>query len=64
MLRPGSAGSSRSIGQEIDLLLKYPFDRHLTGLLGYSHFFAGNFIQESGSDKDTDFLYVQLEYTF
>jgi hypothetical protein len=63
-VRPGAAGSSSEVGQEIDLTLKYKFDRHLAGLLGYSHFFAGNFIDQSGSSDDIDFLYVQLEYTF
>jgi hypothetical protein len=63
-VRAGGAGSSSEVGQEIDLTLKYKFDRHLAGLLGYSHFFAGNFIDQSGSSEDIDFLYVQLEYTF
>ncbi|MHC5006659.1 MAG: alginate export family protein [Planctomycetota bacterium] len=63
-VRAGSLGSSSEVGQEIDLTLKYNFDRHLVGLLGYSHFFAGDFIEESGSSDDIDFLYVQLEYTF
>jgi len=63
-VRAGGLGSSSEVGQEIDLTLKYKFDRHLVGLLGYSHFFAGDFIEESGSSDDIDFLYVQLEYTF
>jgi hypothetical protein len=63
-VRAGAAGSSSEVGQEIDLTLKYQFDRHLAGLLGYSHFFAGDFIEESGRGADIDFLYVQLEYTF
>ncbi|MHC5047025.1 MAG: alginate export family protein [Planctomycetota bacterium] len=63
-VRAGAAGSSSEVGQEIDLTLKYKFDRHLAGLLGYSHFFAGNFIDQSGSSDDINFLYVQLEYTF
>jgi hypothetical protein len=63
-VRAGGLGSSSEVGQEIDLTLKNKFDRHLVGLLGYSHFFAGDFIEESGSSDDIDFLYVQLEYTF
>jgi hypothetical protein len=63
-VRAGGLGSDSEVGQEIDLTLKYRFDRHLAGLLGYSHFFAGDFIEESGSSDDIDFLYVQLEYTF
>lgn len=64
VVRAGSAGSSSEIGSEIDLLFKYQFDRHLMGLLGYSHFFAGDFISESGPSKDINFAYLALQYTF
>ena len=64
VLRDGSLGTSREIGQEIDLVLSYRFDRHLKGELGYSHFFAGDFISESGPDDDIDFVYVQFQHTF
>jgi hypothetical protein len=64
VVRAGGPGSSSEVGQEIDVTLKYRFDRHLTGLLGYSRFFAGDFIEESGPGEDIDRLYVQLEYTF
>ena len=38
-------------------------------LIGYSHFFAGDYITDSaapgsGNDEDQDFLYIQLAYTF
>ena len=66
--RAGSAGASSEIGQELDFRLVYQFDRHLKGLLGYSHFFPGSFIEQSGAatgaTKDIDFFYVQLEYSF
>jgi hypothetical protein len=52
------------VGSEIDLTLKYNFDRHTLMQLGYSHFFAGDFIDESGPDDDIDFAYAMLQYTF
>ena len=64
VVRPGSAGSDRAIGSELDLTLLYKFGQHTTGLLGYSHFFAGSFIRESGSSDDIDFVYLQMQYTF
>jgi len=64
VVRPGSAGGSNEIGQEIDLVVGYKFDAHLTGLLGYSHFFPGDFIRESGPSKDIDFVYGGLQYVF
>ena len=63
-MRPGSAGSDRAIGSELDLTLGYRFDQHTVGLLGYSHFFAGSFIRESGSSDDIDFVYLQMQYMF
>jgi hypothetical protein len=62
--RPGSAGSSSTIGQEIDVTWTYRHNRHTTLELGYSHFFAGEFIEESGPSNDIDFLYLQARYTF
>ncbi len=63
-IRPGSAGSSSEIGQEIDVTLTYRHDRHTIVELGYSHFFAGEFIEESGPSNDIDFLYLQVRYSF
>lgn len=56
--------SASTVGQEIDLTFTYKFDRHTTAQLGYSHFFPGDFVQETGPAPDVDFLYVQLQYTF
>ena len=64
MVRAGNLGSSNDVGGEIDLTLKYVIDRHCSVLAGYSHFFAGDFIEESGSDDDMDFIHVSLNYTF
>ena len=31
---------------------------------GYSHFFAGSYISQTGPSKDIDFLYTTVQYTF
>ena len=62
-MRAGAAGASRDIGGEIDLTTTYAFDRHFSLLGGYSHFFAGEFIDQSGKDQDIDFVYFSLQYT-
>lgn len=64
VVRAGGLSDEREIGTEIDLVGKYAFDAHTTLEVGYSHFFAGEFIDESGSDDDMDWVYVQLEYRF
>jgi len=63
VVRAGNLGSAREIGTELDLTLKRAFGRHFSALLGYSHLFAGNFIDQSGPDKDTDLGYLSLQYT-
>ncbi|MEX2215527.1 MAG: alginate export family protein [Phycisphaeraceae bacterium] len=62
--RPAGTGLSSEIGAEIDLLIRYQFDKHTEFQLGYSHFFAGSYIKQTGPAKDIDFLYVAVQYTF
>jgi hypothetical protein len=64
VVRSGASGSSRELGGEIDVTIKYSFNRHLLAVGGYSHFFAGEFIEQSGPDDDIDFVYVMMIYTF
>ena len=64
VLRPGTLTTARYVGAEMDLLATYNFTRHLQGYAGYSHFFTGEFIRKTGPDKDSDFLYSAIQYTF
>lgn len=68
VLRADGGSDKRFVGSEIDLLLTWQFDRHVQVLLGYSHFFAGGFIKETGkatgANRDIDFIYLQMQYTF
>ncbi|MCP3905060.1 MAG: alginate export family protein [Planctomycetes bacterium] len=64
VVRAPGIGTDSEIGQEIDLTVKYAFDRHLTALFGYSYFFAGDFISQTGPADDINFFYTQLQYTF
>ena len=64
VVRTGDAASGSWVGSEIDLTAKYAVDSHTAAFLGYSHFFAGDFIARSGSSEDIDFVYLQLQYTF
>jgi hypothetical protein len=65
-----AAGTNREsyVGNELDLLLTWQIERHTQIYAGYSHFFAGDFIQDTGkatgADKDIDFLYAAAVFTF
>ena len=52
------AGSS-FMGREIDFLVKYAMNKNVNLLGGYSHFFAGKFLRQTGANDDADYFYLQ-----
>lgn len=63
--RAASAGASHKVGDEIDITLKHTFPNiSSTMYLGYSHFFTGAYIAQTGSSKDADFVFTQLKAVF
>lgn len=62
--RDPTGHSGREIGQELDLTLLWKVDAHAALLLGYSHFWENNFIQQTGVSEDADLFYVQYTYKF
>ncbi len=63
VMRAGNLGTSSDVGMELDLTVKKAISAHTLVVVGYSHFFAGDFIEESGPDQDIDFGYVIFQYT-
>ncbi len=64
VLRRGDTTTARYVGAETDLYATYSFDRHLLFYGGYSHFFPGDFIENTGPSKGSDFFYTAVQYTF
>lgn len=62
MLRNGS--TAKHIGNELDLLLNWQINRDLLTYVGYSHFFAGEFLHDTGAAHDIDFFYAAVQFTF
>ena len=61
----GDLGSDDTyIGSELDIVLNWQIDRHTLIHTGYSHFFSGDFIQDTGADDDIDFVYAMISFTF
>ena len=54
----------RRVGTELDFTALYNFNRYTSMLVGYSHFFAGDFIDDTGPDDDIDFFYTQIGFQF
>jgi hypothetical protein len=62
--RPAGGSDDRFVGTELDLLINWQIDRHFSAYFGYSHFFAGDFIEATGPGDDIDFFYAAVMYTF
>lgn len=62
-----NAPASRSLGQEIDLTVTYTLNPRMDVLLGYSHFFSGNYYKQTAGVPfrgDADFFYTQFQWNF
>lgn len=58
------AGSTETfVGTELDLTLEYALGRHWAALLGWSRFFPGDFVDETGAHRTVDFPYLQVAWT-
>ncbi|MEM9415079.1 MAG: alginate export family protein [Planctomycetota bacterium] len=66
VVRGGGLAGSSYVGTELDLTAKYKIDGHTTLLVGYSHFFAGDFVEDAtpAADDDVDYFYAQLQWLF
>ena len=64
IVRNGDPTLPRRVGSEIDWTFQFRANRHTAVTFGYSHFFPGPFIAESGPADSTDFGYAMIQYTF
>ncbi len=64
MVRPITPSASDFAGSEVDLTLTYTPKKWLSFQLGYSHFFAGNYLKDTGAHSDADFAYSQVTIKF
>ena len=57
-------GASNFAGHEIDFTTTWKVNRNLSFLVGYSHFFAGDYLRDTGPHSDADLGYVQATLAF
>ena len=57
-------GASNFAGREIDLTATYELNRFLKLQGGYSHFFAGQYLADTGAHADADFGYLMTTCSF
>jgi len=57
-------GASRHIGNELDLVAEYQFNKGLSFGFGYARLFAGQFLKTTAAGNDYSYPYAYLEYNF
>lgn len=63
-VRPVSPAASNYAGSELDLTISSKLTPHLDILLGYSHFFAGAYLSDTGASDDANFGYLMLTLNY
>ena len=56
--------SGREVGYELDLTLLWKVSVHSSVLLGYSHLWDSDFVQQTGPSEDADLFYIQYGFKF
>jgi hypothetical protein len=60
--RAANTAAANQLGEELDVYATYPITPNLSSLIGYSHFFAGPFAEDTGRSDDANFFYAQLMF--
>ncbi len=63
-LTPAARGASNYAGAEADITLTYAISKNISIEGGYSHFFAGDYLSDTGASDDADFGYIQTSISF
>ena len=63
-LNAAAANAGKYAGSEIDFKVTYKPIKPLALEAGYSHFFAGTYLKETGAHSDANFFYVQTKIDF
>jgi hypothetical protein len=63
-VRPGAAGASRHLGEEIDFTATWKPRKSLAVLFGWSLFLPGGFVSDTGDDPVAHFLYIEVRVVF
>ncbi len=56
--------ADRFRGSEIDVTVACKCTKNISFLLGYSHYFAADYLNDTGASDDADFAYAQVQINF
>jgi hypothetical protein len=57
-------GADNFAGNEIDFIATYDLTRNIKVQAGYSHFFAGAYLADTGASSDADFGFLMTTFSF
>lgn len=60
LVRPVTPGASSFAGSELDFTVLWKALKQLDVQAGYSHFFAGRYLSDTGASSDADFAYLMV----
>ena len=63
-LNAAARDASNYAGSELDVLVTWAVNKNVSLEAGYSHFFAGEYLADTGPSDDANFGYVQATITF
>ncbi|MCA9322396.1 MAG: alginate export family protein, partial [Planctomycetes bacterium] len=63
-MRRVGGGVSNTVGWELDIHAKHDLNDATKLWFGYSHFFPGNYVDQTGPDPATDWVYFQMTIAF
>lgn len=61
-VRPITPGASSYAGSELDFTVLWKALKQLDVQAGYSHFFAGSYLKDTGASDDADFAYLMVTF--
>lgn len=63
-VRPINSGAGSFVGTELDFTASWKATKNVAFQVGYSHFFAGDYLAATGANDDADFAYTQVQIDF
>jgi hypothetical protein len=66
IISASAANKKDEVGNEVDLIVNYKYNKVIGFQFGYSHFFIGDAVEEANkpTDEDADFAYLQMSMKF
>ena len=64
LVRSSNNSTARYVGSQPQVQLQWNIDRHITFVAIYAHFFAGDFLRETGPHEDVDYFTTWITYKF